>query len=94
MACMNGERPSIDDIDQIDEKSKKNGEKQLEPMYLSSNIDFYGFAIYLISFVLFAMFVIWAYFSHYVFDPIGLTYYPDRLVTYKLYPMIDSGQYL
>lgn len=43
-----------------------------------NSLEFYGFALYLISFVSFAGVLVFAYVPSYFFDAIGITYYPSK----------------
>ncbi|KAF0496463.1 PIG-P-domain-containing protein [Gigaspora margarita] len=40
--------------------------------------EYYGFVLYLLSFIAFAIYLLWAYLPKEVLESLGITYYPDR----------------
>ncbi|CAG8795459.1 31460_t:CDS:2, partial [Gigaspora margarita] len=44
--------------------------------------EYYGFVLYLLSFIAFAIYLLWAYLPKEVLESLGITYYPDRRVQY------------
>ncbi|CAG8506076.1 23320_t:CDS:2, partial [Racocetra persica] len=40
--------------------------------------EYYGFVLYLLSFIAFAIYLLWAYLPKEILESLGITYYPDR----------------